>query len=261
MSYYRIFAIVLKSFYVTKRSWDRIADVFYWSAIDLIVWGITSRYFTQLSNGKGHILDIIISGIIFWIIVWRGQQEISVNLLEDLWNKNLINMFVSPLTFAEWVSGFIIVSIIKVTISFLFAGVLAFLLYRINVLSYGVILFPVSLILLMNAWWIGFVIAGVIIRYGTKIQALAWSLVSILAPFSAIYYPLQVLPLWAQYIAHILPTSYLFTIIHAAIQQQPINMTSLGISFGLSTLYLMLAIWFLKRSFTKVLQKGLVKLY
>ena len=39
------------------------------------------------------VVMIIISGILLWIIVWRGQYEITVNLLEDLWDKNLINIF------------------------------------------------------------------------------------------------------------------------------------------------------------------------
>src|SRR5437762_2864483 len=62
-------------------------------------------------------------------IFWRAQREISTGLLEELWNKNLINIFVSPLTFSEWLISIFIVSIIKTAISFLFMCFLAFLLY------------------------------------------------------------------------------------------------------------------------------------
>jgi len=256
----RIIGLMLKTFYLTRRSWDRISDVFYWSIIDLAVWGLTGRYFTQLASPRSHILEFIVSGILFWLIIWRGQQEISVNLLEDLWNKNMVNLFVAPLTFVEWVVSFLLVSIIKVLVSFLFAACVTILLYKINVFSYGLTLVPISLLLLINAWWIGFVIAGMILRYGTKIQTLAWSVVSIIAPFSAIYYPVSILPQWAQFIAKALPTSYLFDALHTVINKGQINFAGLGICLALSIFYLILSLWYLKSSFEKVLERGLVKL-
>lgn len=261
MKIHRIQAVIIKNIFVTRRTFDRISDVFYWSAIDLIVWGLTGRYFTQLAPPKSHILEFIISGILFWIIVWRGQQEISINLLEDLWNKNLVNMFVSPLTYFEWISAFLILSIVKVFISFVCAALVAWIFYKINVFSYGFTLIPISILLLVNSWWVGFIIAGIILRYGTKIQTLAWSLVSLLAPFSAIYYPVAILPLWAQYIAFLLPTSYLFSALHAVVTKNPVDYMSLVLSMGLSCIYVVFSLYFFKQSFEKVLEKGLVKLY
>lgn len=252
----RIYAVLLKSFYVTKRSPDKWADIVYWATIDLVVWGLTSNYFTSFAP-KSHILEIIISGILFWIIIWRAQQEISVNLLEDVWNRNLVNVFVSPFSFKEWVISFLVVSIIKSGLSFVIACCLAIFLYGVNIFSYGVYVVPFIIILFSTAWAIGFFISGIIMRFGQKVQNLAWSFVSLLTPFSAIYYPLSILPKWAQEVAKIVPTSYIFAEIHAVIQTGSADWKIIGIGFSLSTIYLLLSLWFLYSSFQALLKKGL----
>lgn len=260
MKWHRIYALLLKSYYVTRRSPDRLADIFYWSIIDLIIWGLTSSYFTKLAPNS-HILQIILSGIIFWTIIWRSQQEISVNLLEDLWNKNLVNIFVSPLSFKEWILSFFVVSILKSMTSFAIASVFAALIYHVNVLFYGGYLFLFAFILLLNGWWIGFFVSALILRFGTKVQNIAWSLVSVISPFSAVYYPISILPYWAQYVTRIFPTSYIFSAIHTLIATGNVDMQSIILSLGMSIVYLIASLFFVWKSFQVVLQKGLVKVF
>ncbi len=134
MRVHRIYAVILRFMYLFRRSYDRISDAFYWPTIDLMLWGLTSVYFRSYMPDASKIMLVIMSGILFWIIVWRGQYEITVNLLEDLWNENLINMFVSPLKFGEWIMAFLIIGVIKAFMSFSFALVMAFILYKVNIL-------------------------------------------------------------------------------------------------------------------------------
>lgn len=237
-----------------------MADLFYWSAIDLLIWGLTSSYFTQFAP-HSKILEVVLSGFIFWIVVWRGQQEVSINLLEDLWNKNLVNLFVSPFTFGEWITSFLIVSILKTSISFLLASCIAAVVYKVNIFVYGLYILPFICVLLLSAWGLGFFLAGVILRFGTKVQNLAWSFVAIIAPFSAIYYPITILPKWAQYIAHLLPTSYVFGGIHTLVQTGKFDVAPLVISGAMAILYMIAALLFIRVSFQKVLEKGLVKVF
>ena len=100
MKIHRIYGNCLKLWYMFIRDWSRLTDAFYWPTVDLVLWGLTSSYFRSYIPGASKIMMIIISGIILWIIVWRGQYEITVNLLEELWNKNLINLFAAPLKFS-----------------------------------------------------------------------------------------------------------------------------------------------------------------
>jgi ABC-2 type transport system permease protein len=260
MSAHRIFGVILRYLYLTRRSWDRIFDLFYWPVIDLLLWGLTAYFIAQFAPNS-RVLLIIVSGVVLWLIIWRGQNDIGISLLEDLWNKNMINLFVSPLTFAEWIVSFLILGTVKIFISFPFAALIAYILYRINIFSYGLYLFPFAVLLLFTGWWVGFFVNGLILRFGTKIQVIAWSLVMVIAPFSAVYYPLSILPVWVQKIALILPTTYVFEGARQVISTGILDLNKIYISFLLSVFYLALSIIFLKRSFKKTLDKGLVKLF
>ena len=261
MKLHRIYAIILRFLYTFRHSWDRISDTFYWPTLDIVLWGITSTYFTSYAPGTSKVVLIVLSAILLWIIVWRGQYEITIGVLEDLWNRNLVNIFVAPLKFSEWIISVIILGVIKATMSFSFGLIVAFILYKIKLFAYGLYLIPFALLLIMTGWWIGFFIAGLIIRYGSRIQTLAWTAPWIISPFSAIYYPVSSLPDWAQKIALITPTSYVFEGAREVIEKGTLDPNKLYVSFLLNLIYLILSLIFLRKSFKKALQIGLVKVY
>jgi ABC-2 type transport system permease protein len=237
-----------------------MSDAFYWPVIDLLLWGLTSVYFRRYLPSESTVVLMIVAGIVFWLLAWRAQYEITVNLLEELWNKNLVNLFVSPLTLWEWVLAVLLVGLIKGAISFIFASLVAFLLYKVNLFVYGFYFLPLLGLLIISGWWIGFMVAGVIFRYGTKFQTLAWTGITLLSPFSAIYYPLSILPSWAQKIAAFIPTSYIFEAGREIINQGVLDWQKVFASLVLSFLYLLLSLIWVKKSFEYVLvKKGLAK--
>ena len=261
MSFHRIWGVVLRYLYLFKRSLDRQTDAFYWPAVDLIIWGLTSTYFSSQSSNALQAVTIVASGIVLWIVVWRGQYEVTVNILEEMWNKNMINMFVSPLQISEWIAGFVILSIIKAAVSLAFAAFLAFLLYHVNLYVHAFSLLPYLVLLILTGWWVGFAIGALIMRFGGKVQQFAWSLVFLIAPFSAIYYPLAILPIWMQKVAAFIPTSYLFEGARGVILTGRIDGHKLLIALALNAVYLAVSIWLFRKSFNYVLSKGLVKFY
>lgn len=261
MKLHRIWGMVLRSLYGFKHSYDKMSDAFYWPTLDLFLWGLTSAFIQNSTSGLPNILLIVISGIVFWIIFWRAQYEITIGVLEEIWNKNLINIFITPLRFSEWVTAWLVVGVLKGLVSFAYAAVLALILYKTNVFVYGFHTLPFLFLLLLSGWWIGFMIASVIVRYGSRVQTLAWSMPWVLAPFSAIYYPVSVLPDWAQFVAAFLPTSYVFEGMRQVMAGGGLNIEKVLISLGLNIFYLIIGILLLKRSFKKLLERGLVKLY
>ena len=261
MKLHRIYAIILRFMYLFRHSYDRLADTFYWPTLDLLLWGITSSYLKSYIPGASPIVLIILSGMLLWIILWRGQYEITVGVLEDLWNRNLVNIFVAPLKFSEWIISLIALGIIKALIAFAFGLLVAFVLYRVNVFVFGFYLIPFALLLILSGWCIGFFVTGLILRYGTKIQTLAWTAPWVISPFSAIYYPVSALPDWAQKVSLLIPTSYVFEGAREVIQKGTLDLNKVYISFFLNVIYLILSLIFLKKSFNKVLKNGLVKAY
>lgn len=259
MKIHRIYAIVLRYLFLFRRSFDRLSDAFYWPTIDLLVWGLTSTYLRSFAPDTSPIILIIVSGILLWLITWRAQYEITVGLLEDLWNQNLINIFVSPLKFSEWITAFLITGIVKALMSVLFASGVAYLLYRVHIFSYGIYLIPFFMSLMLTGWAIGFFVAGLILRFGTRIQTLAWSFVALFSPFAAIYYPVSILPVWAQKIAALIPISYIFEGSREIIATGNMDLNILMISIVLNIFYIIFSLLFLANSFKKVLNKGLVR--
>lgn len=247
--------------YVFIHSINRMSDAFYWPLVDLLLWGLTISYVKSFSPHAENIVFIVISGILFWLIVWRGQYEISVNLLEELWSRNLVNMFVSPLKFSEWIVSTVLLSFIKAFFSVTFAAIVAYFLYHVRLFYYGFYLIPFMILLFMTGWWIGFIVAGCILRWGTKVEQFAWSLVYVIAPFSVAYFPMVILPTWAQKIAMLVPTSYVFESVREVIYKGTLDPSKLLISFILNVIYLIASLIFLHKSFKCALKKGLAKVY
>jgi len=257
MKLHRIYAIFLRHIYNFRRSFDRLSDAFYWPTIDLIIWGLTSSYFVSLAPGTAKIMVAVVGGIIFWVIPWRAQYEVTVNVLVDLWDKNLGNIFVSPLKLSEWITSLVLVGLSKALISVAFASLVAFVLYKVNIFSYGLYLVPFLFLLLMFGWWVGFLVAAIILRFGSRVQTLAWTVTWAVAPFSAIYFPVAILPEWAQVIARLLPSSYIFEGGRQVIFQHTMNWEYVAISFGLNALYLVISLYLFSKSFKGALRRGL----
>lgn len=243
-----------------RHSFDRLSDMFYWPLMDLVLWGLTGLYFAKLNTGNPNSVDIILTGVIFWLVIWRGQYEINLNLLAELWDRNLVNIFVTPLKLSEWILSLLIFGLLKMLVSLVFVAMLAFILYKYNIFMYGFFIIPVTISLLLTGWTIGFIIAGVLIRFGQKIQTLAWIGGAFLAPFSAIYYPLSILPNWVQKVALFIPSSYMFEGMRRFIATGNIPSETFLISFALNIVYLVLSVWFFVSMFNKSKRLGLGRL-
>jgi ABC-2 type transport system permease protein len=229
--------------------------------IDLILWGITLSYLKTQAIDTLQISSAILGGILFWIVTWRGQYEISINILTEIWDKNLLNLFVSPLKFSEWLTSLVLLGITKTIISLAFASGVAFLLYKFNIFAYGFYFLPFLALLLMSGWWIGFFLAGAIIRFGARVQTIAWTVPWALAPFSAIFFPREILPFWAQKISEVLPTSYIFEGARQVLLTNELDINKIYVAFILNIFYIAMGLVFLRLSFRKALSNGLQSLY
>lgn len=259
INFNRVYAMIIRNAINSKHSFDRLSDMFYWPAMDLFIWGLTGLYFVKTSNNP-NILFVVLSGLVFWIVLWRAQYEITINLLAEFWDRNLVNIFAAPLTIAEWIITFMLFGLIKTLISLIFSSVIAFILYKFNIFQYGFFIIPFVISLILTGWAGGFMVAGLIIRYGVNLQTLAWVGIYLVAPFSAIYYPVSILPLWAQTVSKFVPSSYIFEGIRELLFTGKLSYDKLLISFLLNIVYLTIAIWFFVYMFNKSKKLGLGRL-
>jgi ABC-2 type transport system permease protein len=262
MNLHRIYAIILRHVFLFRHSLDRVVDVFYWPAIDLITWGLTGTYINSTSNDP-TLKAAMVTGLILWTFIWRGQYEISINILEELWNKNLVNIFVTPITFAEWLKATMLIGVIKAFISFFYLAILSLIVFNVSIFNligwYLLLFIP---ILLMTGWWLGFFITGTILRFGTRVQTFAWTLVWLIAPLSAIYFPIATLPSWSQNISIFNPARYIFENARLLIKTGQIDWNWILIALSINIILLSITYLYLKSSYNKLLKrKGLIKFY
>lgn len=260
MKIQRIWAVVSRHLYAYKRNLDRISDSFYWPAMEIIVWGLTGMWVTQSQSAIPNLVLAILTGIVFWQIVWRANYEISVNLLQEFWDQNLVNFFSSPLTINEWITAVLFLGLMKALLAAGFGAIVVFFLYQLNILAVGWMFLPFLISLIISGWIMGFLGSAFIVRYGQSVQTIAWTMGFIFAPFSAVYYPLHILPVWVQHISYFLPTVYIFEGMRSILFTHTLNVLFVAKSFALNIVYLFLSVVFFRFMFEKSRIKGLSRL-
>ncbi len=255
-----VFAMFLRYIYNWRHNLDRLSDSFYWPAIDLFIWGLTSIWIEKASSGVPNIVPMLLTGVIFWMITWRAQYEISTNILAELWDRNLVNIFITPIRIREWLMAVMALGVFKIILTIAFASTLAFILYSFNIFRYGFYCIPFIISLTLSGWFIGIFISGFVIRFGLRIQTLAWAGPYLLVPFAAIYYPVSILPNWAQSVSQLIPMSYVFEGLRQILFTGTFSYDKLLISFALNIIYLLLSILFFVWMFKKSKKLGLGRL-
>lgn len=259
MKWHRIAALALRHLYPVIRDFDLLSDMVYWPIIDTILWGVTSKWISE-SSGTAQVVVSILMGLVMWNIIWRSQAEIARNLMEELWNRNLVNIFSTPLKLKEWVVSVLLLSVFKTMITLTFLVPAIYFLYSVNVFNLGWWLLVFFLGTMMTGWWIGFICAGIVMRYGQKVQAVIWTLPGILLPFSAIYFPLDKLPVAVQPISRLVPTTYVLESMRSILAGNGVDGNMMVISFGLNILWLALSIYYFVKSFAYSKELGLNRL-
>jgi ABC-2 type transport system permease protein len=255
----RIVGAFLRYFYTLRRGMYQLTDLFYWPFVDILIWGLTSVWVQSQSHVQNLPL-LLMTGLIFWQICWRSSIDISGNLLQDFWQRNLINLFASPLKISEWITGILLLSLCKLCITIGFGSLLVFLLYSLNVFVVGWAFLPFAASLLIFGWALSFISSSLIIYWGHRVEMLAWMVGSIFAPFSAVFYPVDILPGWAQHISYCLPTTYIFEGMRMILRSGSFPTHYFWISLGLDGLYLFSSILLFLYSFKKSSAKGLARL-
>lgn len=217
LSVQRIFALVLRHLYLLKRSWPRILELMYWPTVQLILWGFITIFLASSSSYIAQATGILLSAVLLWDVLFRGQLGVSLIFMEEIWSRNLAHLFVSPLRSWELITSLLTMSLIRTLIGVGGASLIAIPLfdYSIYTLGWPLIVFFVNLLIL--GWSIGLMVSGIVLRYGLGAESMAWIAVFAIQPISGVYYPISVLPEWLQKIAFVLPSSHVFEGMRAVI--------------------------------------------
>ena len=253
----RIWGLIYRHIALYRTSWPRVLELAYWPTLQLCIWGFTASYFaTRLGNLGATAFGLLVGGVLLWEVALRSQMGMTVSFLEEIWSRNLGHVFVSPLRPWELVAALIATSIVKLVIGFIPAVLLAWLLYAFNLFSLG---WPLALFaanLLVMGWWVSLGIISIILRHGAGAESFAWLLLFGLTPFSAVFYPVSVLPPAVRPVAFVLPSSHVFEGMRHVLRGGGIAWDQMGWAAGLNLLWLLAAVLLFMRQFHMARVRG-----
>ncbi|MBL8023311.1 MAG: ABC transporter permease [Elusimicrobia bacterium] len=253
----RILTIVRRYVLIHLRSPARLLDIFFWPVMELFVWGFFAVYLKgQNLDATGRLMVTLLNALVFWDILYRSQQSLSLAFMEELWTRNVLNLLISPLRIKEWVIGAYIYGVIKTGIIVIILLFLAALCYAFNVFSLGFYFVPLALNLLLFGFATGLFTTGLLLRWGHAAEALIWGVPFLIQPFSAIFYPVSVYPAWLKPLVLLLPSTHVFEAMRSVIDHGVFPWSSLWAAVGLNIVVTFLFGWFCLRMLERGRKNG-----
>jgi ABC-2 type transport system permease protein len=247
MNFQRVLGIFYRNIILIWRSVPKLVALFGFITVELFLWGFITLWVQTLDTGEAQsdFILLILSAFIFWSMFMLSQRAFSISFLEEIWSRNIINLFASPVKVREMMLGFILVGVTEALLAFFYIVPVAFLVYSLRIWDMGLYIIPFFMNILIFGWGLGVLTIGLVVRFGPSADILAFFIPFLLLPFSAVYYPISILPYVLQEITFILPTRHMFEGMRIAITQGVIPHDSLLWGTVLNLVYLMLGYLFL----------------
>ena len=256
-----IAGIVLRQIYLLRGSPVRVVPMITWVAIDIVLWGFITRYLNTVSGAGVDFVPTLLGGVLLWDFCTRIMQGVTTAFLEDVWSRNFLNLFSSPLSISEYILGLVITSVATSSIGVVAMLLLATGIFHLQFFSMGLPLIGFLTVLFVFGISLGIFGSAVVLRFGPASEWLLWPLPALLSPFAAVFYPLAVLPQWMQGVAHALPPAYVFEGMRTLLAGHPFPGVLLLQGSLVAALELLLAAYFYGRVYGHAVRTGLLARY
>jgi ABC-2 type transport system permease protein len=253
--------ILLRQLYLFRSSPVRLLPTFAWVAIDIVVWGFLTRYLNSVAGNHLNFVPSLLGAVLFWDFFTRIMQGVTTAFFEDVWSRNFLNLFATPLSISEYVTGLVLTSVATSLIALVVMLVLATLVFGLSFISLGLMLIPFVLVLFLFGVALGVVASALVLRLGPASEWLVWPMPALLSPFVGVYYPLTTLPAWMRDVGYLLPPSYVFEGMRALVNGAPFSATGLLIGAALAIVQVLLSGYFFARVFRYTVRTGLLARY
>jgi ABC-2 type transport system permease protein len=257
----RTLALLLRQFYLLRGSPTRIVPLFAWVAIDIVLWGFITRYLDQVSAARFNFVPAMLGAVLLWDFMARVMQGITTAFLEDVWSRNFLNLFASPLSVAEYLSGLVLSSIATSLIGLVVMVSLATLVFGLSFFVYGAMLAAFLLVLFLFGIALGIFGAALVLRFGPAAEWFIWPIPAFISPLACVFYPLATLPRWMQALARLIPASYVFEGMRGVLLGHRVATIPLAIGSVLSLAYLLLMARAFAGVYRHAVRTGLIARY
>lgn len=255
-------AIAKRQALVLWRSPHRLFDVTVWPVVDTLLFGSLAVFFARNGGSGGRQgAGYLIAGVLLWHVVYQSQIALATGFLEETWSRNLLSLMCTPLTETEYVAGVALFGLVKLVMGVGAVAVMVALLYAFNVTSLGWALLPIVAVLLAAGWAVALFVVGMVLRFGTGAEALAWGILFVVMPLSGVFYPVSALPAGLRPISALLPTTHAFAAARAVLDGEALPWRQLSVA-GLTTLLaLVAAVAFVRAMLATFRRRGFITRY
>lgn len=244
MNFRIISALVLRYLFLYTRTPMRLVELVFWPLVDLVVWGNVTVFIQKNSDAKfGEFILFFLGAMILWDILFRAQQGVAISFLEDVWTRNLLNIFVAPVRTAEYLSATFVVGFLRILVTCVVMSLVSWVGYSFNIFQLQWWLVPFFLNLMVFGWALGMISTALILRWGQAAESLAWAVPFFIQPVVCVFYRVEDMPAWSQPIAWLFPATPIFEGMREVMKTGSMSWNHLGLAAGLNILYLSLAGW------------------
>jgi len=228
----------------------------------LSIGALLSESFNTMSGGGMNLVLAVVGGVLLWDFCTRIMQGVTTAFLEDVWSRNFLNLFASPLSISEYITGLVITSVLTSTLGVVVMLLLATGVFHLQFFSMGLPLVAFLTVLFVFGISLGIFASAIVLRLGPASEWLLWPLPALLSPFAAVFYPLAVLPHWMQWVSRALPPAYVFEGMRALLAaDRPFPGILLFQGSLVAVLELLLAAYFYGRVYRHAVRTGLLARY
>ncbi len=254
-------AIALRQLYLMRSSPVRVLPMVAWVAVDIVLWGFIARYLNSVSSSGINFTASLLGAVLFWDFFTRVMQGVTMAFFEDVWTRNFINVFASPMQISEYLTGLVLTGIATSLIGLIVMLLIATLLFGLPFAAMGLMLLPFLLVLFLFGIALGVAASAMVLRLGPASEWLVWPIPALLSPFAGVFYPLSTLPAWMRAVGHALPPSYVFEAMRGFVAGHSPSAGALLTGSALAGLYVLLAAWLFMRVHRYAVRSGLLARY
>ena len=261
MSLRRTFAIVLRQIYLIRGSFPRVFPLFAWVVVDMVLWGFLTKYLNSVTSSGFNFVPVLLGAVLLWDFFIRIMQGVTMAFFEDVWSRNFLNIFATPLLISEYVAGLVLSSILTSMIGLAAMLLIAVIIFKLSFLVYGLMAIPFLLVLFLFGIALGIFGSGLVLRFGPASEWFIWPIPALISPFVGVLYPVSTLPHWMQVVSRFLPPSYVFEQLRTIISGGAASWFVLALSACLAVVYIFSAYVFFARIYQHTLRTGLIARY
>src|ERR1022692_4781713 len=145
----RTAAIFLRQFYLVRGSIARFLPLFVWVTVDMALWGFMSRYLNQIAASRYNFVPALLGAVLLWDFFIRVMQGVTRAFFEDVWSRNFLNIFATPLSISEYVTGLVFSSTATSAVGLAAMFAIATTVFGLSFFVYGLLLVPFLLVLFL----------------------------------------------------------------------------------------------------------------